>query len=106
MKSLASIACAGALLAGCGPSLSGLVREKHYREAVCAAHDGSDSDKRAVARALGVDAGLYVHVHVVPKEELRAILGDATDKVSARAQLARVRVQSNRLPVDEVVLDA
>lgn len=106
MRRLVSVACAAALLGGCGPSLSSLVRERHYREAVCAAHDGSDDDKGAVARALGADAGLYVHVYVVPKEELRAILGDATDNVSARAQFARVRVQSNKLPLDDIALDA
>jgi hypothetical protein len=91
------------LVAGCGgPSLSQLVAGKHYREAVCLATDGSQSERDRLERALTADAQLYVHVHVITKEELRPLLAESTDLVSSRALFVRVRAQSNVLPVDRM----
>jgi hypothetical protein len=105
MKRAAALMIAVALLGGCGPSLRGLVTAKHYREAICAAHDGSEAEQKTVLRALNEDAGIHVHVHVLSADELRPVLGDSTGAVSKRAQLARVRAQSNALPIDQLTLD-
>lgn len=89
--------------AGCGgPALSQLVADKHYREAICAAESPSSRDE--VAHALDADAQIYVHVHVVSPDELREVLGDATDDVAGRATFVRVRAQGNALPVDRLSL--
>ncbi|MBA3540030.1 MAG: hypothetical protein H0T79_10410, partial [Deltaproteobacteria bacterium] len=42
------------------------------------------------------------HVEMVRAEHLERLLGSATDDVNRRARFARVRVQTNVLPVDEV----
>jgi len=101
-------ALAGVLfgLAGCGPSLGGLVEAKHYREAICAAHDGGEDARTEVGRALDKDADLQVHVHVVSEEELRPVLGEATSGVLARGRLVRVLAESNVLPVDALGIEA
>src|SRR6185503_13530737 len=94
-------AIAIALLAlGCGPSLKELLPQKHYREAVCYAHDGWASDRGEVLRALTADAEVTLHVHALTRDELLGVLGDATEPIASRATLARVRVQTNALPVD------
>ncbi|UQA55425.1 hypothetical protein [Polyangium aurulentum] len=101
-------ALAGVLLlvAGCGPSLGGLIEAKHYREAICAATDGTEGARAEVASALDKDADLQVHVHVVTAEELQPVLGSATEKVIERGRLARVMVDSNVLPVDTLEIEA
>ena len=92
-------------LPGCGgPSLTQLVDGKHYREALCYGADGSPDDRAAVTRALDADEQLYVNVRVVSPEELRPVLADGTDEVSARAVFARGRAQGNVLPVDRLKL--
>jgi hypothetical protein len=101
-----SLSCLAPLVAGCGPSLGGLIEAKHYREAICAANDGGEGDRAEVGRALDKDADLLVHVHVVSAEELRPALGEATEKVIERGRLARVLVESNVLPVDELEIKA
>ncbi len=88
------------VLAGCGPSLQSLVQAKHYREAICAAHDGDTDDRRMVGRALDKDADLHLHVHAVSSDELRPVLGDATNATISRGRIVRVDVQSNILPID------
>jgi hypothetical protein len=90
----------------CAPGLHDLPPPRHYREAICDAHDGSDADRRAVEAALAADAGVTLHVHVLTPAELRGVLGDAADAVGARATFVRVRAQTNTLPVDAVVLAA
>ena len=85
---------------GCGPSLKELLPQKHYREAVCEAHDGSEGDRGEVLRALAADADVSLHVYAMTTDELRSLLGDATDSIGSRATFARVRVQTNALPVD------
>lgn len=104
MKLQALLLCAAFVLGGCGPSLQSLVQAKHYREAICAAHDGDAEARRMVGRVLDKDADLHLHVHVVSKDELRPILGDATDATIARGRLLRVGVQSNVLPIDSLWL--
>lgn len=88
------------LAVGCGPSLKELLPSKHYREAVCYARDGSERDRGEVQKALMADADMTLHVHALTPDELRGVLGDATDAFTARTTIARVRVQTNALPVD------
>lgn len=99
---LAALACASAI--GCGGSLPAAVSAKHYREAICGAFDGSDSDRAFVADALASDADVFVYAHVVTGEELATILPADAAKVHARAHFVRVVVQSNELPVDGLEL--
>lgn len=87
---------------GCAPNLQSLVQAKHYREAICAAHDGDSEDRRRVGRALDKDADLHWHVHVVSSDELRPVLGDKTDASMARGRIVRIGVQSNVLPIDSL----
>lgn len=101
-----TLALACALLAGCGPALPGLVADRHYREALCAAHDGDDHDRAVVRDALQRDAGILLHVHVASAAELRGELGDDTAGVMARARFVRVIAQSDVLPIDAVQLSA
>lgn len=95
---------AALVLAGCGPNLQSLVHEKHYREAVCAAEDGNDSDRVLVGNALDKDADVQLGLHVVSSDELRPILGDRTNESLQRGRILRVVAQSNVLPVDDVEL--
>ena len=91
-------------LGGCGPNLQSLVQSKHYREAICAAHDGEPKDRHLVGRELDQDADLHLHAHVVSTDELRPVLGEATNAAIARGRLVRVSVQSNVLPIDDLEL--
>lgn len=71
MKRIAVIAMA-VILGGCGPSMSSLVVNKHYREAICAANDGGDGARANVATAVATDSELYLHIHVLsPKSSSR-----------------------------------
>jgi hypothetical protein len=81
-----------------------LVTKRHYREAVCAAHDGSDRDRALVGRALDADAGLLAHVQVVTDDELRAALGPGLSTDAVRGELVRVVAQSDLLPLDALDL--
>jgi hypothetical protein len=90
------------LYTGCGPQLDQLVSRHHYREAICAAHDGSTEDRTHVIRALAADAGTHLHVDMIGAEHLEPLLGDATGDVMRRTRFARVRVQTNLLPVDDL----
>jgi hypothetical protein len=98
-------ALAWLVLAACGPQLDRLVEQRHYREAICAASDGSAEDRDVVKRALAADAGVLVHVEMIRAEHLWPLLGSSTDDVMQRARFARVRVQSNQLPVDDIDID-
>jgi len=87
----------GLSLAGCGPSLSTLVSQKHYREAICAG--GTDE---AVSRALFDDTNPYVNLHALTDEEVSTVLPDpakAAD-VTSRARFVRFTLETNRIPVD------
>jgi hypothetical protein len=85
---------------GCAPSLSQLVADKHYREAICAGVDGYDEDAERVADALAADADVQLHVHRLTNSELARVLGDATPTLTARVELVRVELATNALPVD------
>ncbi len=98
------VAALTVVLGACGPSVRSLVAQRHYREAVCAAHDGSDRDRALVGRALDVDAGLLAHVHVMTDDELRAALGPGFSTVTVRGKLVRVVAQSDLLPLDTLDL--
>lgn len=105
MKPMIAIVLATlAFACGCGGALPAAVSAKHYREAICGAYDGSDSDKAFVADALATDADVYVHVHVVTQEELAAIVPTGAGPIHQRAHFVRVIVRSNELPVDGLEL--
>lgn len=106
MKPYRSLLLVPFFLAGCGPSVHGLVQAKHYREAVCAAQDGTADDQDLVARALDKDADIYVHVHTVSENELQPILGLDTLTALERGRIVRVSLQSNILPLDNLELSA
>jgi len=97
------------LLTGCGPNLSRLATEHHYREAVCAAQDGDASAKALVGAAIDRDAEVRTHVQLVDAGDLaaripaalRARAGAATERV----RFVRIDVQTNALPVDNVDAD-
>lgn len=93
-------------LAGCGPSVHSLVQAKHYREAVCAAQDGTTDDQDLVARALDKDADIYVHVHTVSESEMQSVLGLDAPGALDRGRIVRIGLQSNILPLDDVELEA
>lgn len=101
-------ACWAAVLvvAGCGPQLDQLVAKRHYREAICAAHDGSAGDRDAVQRALAADARALVHVDMMRTEQLARVVGDAAEAVTRRARFARIRVRTDVLPVDDLEVAA
>jgi len=106
MKPQLLLVGAALVFGGCGPNLQSLVQAKHYREAICGAHDGDIEDRRMVGRALDKDADLHWHVHVVSSDELFPVLGSKTDWAMARGRIVRVGVQSNVLPIDNLELRA
>jgi hypothetical protein len=85
---------------GCAPTLTQLVADKHYREAICAGVDGYEEEAGLVADALVADADVQLHVHRITASELAPVLGEATADVAARVELVRVRLATNALPVD------
>lgn len=93
-------------LVGCAPRVSALVEHKHYREAICAAHDGGAHRRRIVSEALAADTGAYVHVHRVELAELAALIGDPAlaEDVLARVYLVKISIQTNTLPLDDLEL--
>lgn len=105
MKGVLVLASAATLFAcGCSQALPEAVSAKHYREAICGAHDGSDSDKAYVSDALATDADVWVHVHVVSRDELESIVPFGAEEIHRRAHFLRVVVRSNELPVDALEL--
>jgi hypothetical protein len=99
MRALAIIA-----LCGCGPNLHALAEHRHYREAICAARDGSSGDRDEIGAALDADAGLVVHVQAVSPTQLAALLGNDAAPIAERARFVRVEVQTSSLPVDGLTL--
>ena len=92
--------------AGCGPNLHDIVRDKQYREAVCAADEGRVAARELVGKALDQDADAHVHVHVVSNDELRPVLGEKTEAAAKQGKLVRVLAQTNILPLDGLHLYA
>ena len=88
-----------AAFAGCAPTLSQLLEQRHYREAVCAGVDDDVADE--VTAALARDADAQVHVHSITREELEPVLGGQMPHVDGRAEFVRVRFVTNTLPVDD-----
>lgn len=99
LASLVSIA------SGCGPSVASLVRDRHYREAVCAVAGGDEAE---VMDALVRDAEVRVRAHRLGEGELAAIDPRAGEAIAPRAAIVVVALESRRVPVDslsaEVVL--
>lgn len=106
MKKGAALLLSSLFLTGCGPSIHSLVQAKHYREAVCAAQDGTADDLESVARALDKDADVYVHVHTVSEPELQSVLGLDAPGALDRGRIVRIGLQSNILPLDDIELEA
>jgi hypothetical protein len=106
MKSRCIWLLAPLVFGGCAPNVQALLQAKHYREAVCAAHDGGSYDEQLVGQALDLDADVHVNVHAVSDAELQPILGLDTPAASSRGRLVRVNLQSNVLPVDDIELEA
>lgn len=87
---------------GCGPVVTTLVEDRHYREAVCAAHDGRGD--RIVESALDADANLYVHADVIEGDAVREAL--SRHEGLSPVTLFRVSAQSDVLPLDAIALSA
>ncbi len=96
-----------AFATGCGPQLQTLASQHHYREAVCAAADGSGDDRDFVRRALVGDLNPQLHVEVVRPDQLdRALAGRGDlDRITGRVRFVRVRLETNVLPVDDLDAD-
>lgn len=91
-------------LCACGPQLETLASQRHYREAVCAANDGSGDDRAYVHRKLIADLDPKLHVEVVSSHQVRNALdglGDL-DQITERVRFLRVRLESNVVPIDSV----
>ncbi len=101
-RALISLAIAATMLSGCGPSISQLVADKHYREAICTTQDGSESAGDEVSHALSADSELYVHLQPLTVAELEPLLGNATQAVMSKVAFVQVRVRTNVLPVDNL----
>jgi hypothetical protein len=91
-------------LCSCAPNLRALAEHRHYREAICGAHDGSRKDRDAIGAALDADAGIAIHAHAVTLAELSRVLGDSATAIAERARFVRVEVQTNTLPIDDLTL--
>lgn len=92
---------------GCAPRVATLVQHKHYREAICAAHDGGARRRGLVSDALAQDTELYLHVHRMDRAELETIVGDAAAAAAVleRVHLVRITARTNSLPLDDLGLD-
>jgi len=84
-------------LVGCGPSVSSLVRQRHYREAVCAVAGGDEGE---VMDALVRDANVRVRAHRLDAEELAVIDARAAEALAPRAAIVVMTLDSRRMPVD------
>jgi hypothetical protein len=102
-RSLALALFALALVA-CGPSVRTLVEHRHYREAVCAAHEGHD--RAFVIDALGRDTALAVHAQRVRTPAVDQRNERRAAEHLAPVALVRVDAQSNVLPLDRVNVEA
>ena len=93
-----------AFATGCGPQLETLASQHHYREAVCAAADGSSDDRAFVRRTLVADLNPQLHVDVVRPDQIDRALGGRgdLDRITGRARFVRVRLETNVLPVDDL----
>lgn len=89
-------------LVGCGPSLSSLVRDRHYREAVCAVAGG---DEAPVMDALVDDAEVTVRAHRWTAAQLAAVDARAADAIAPRASIVVVELDSRRMPLDELTAE-
>ena len=69
---------------GCAPTLTQLVDNKHYREAICAGVDDENED--VVAESLARDADMHVHLHRVTAKELAGVVGGLEDAESIAAR--------------------
>src|SRR5689334_22664289 len=76
------------IVAACAPSTPQLVEQRHYREALCAAH-ARPADEPLVADAIMRDLDMRVHVSLLDVEELHL-------------RAVRVRLAMNAIPVDHL----
>jgi hypothetical protein len=99
-------------VAGCGPSLATLIKEKRYNEAMCEAIGGKSDERATVADLLLEDAELRLDVRPVTAEAIAEAAAPALKAVrydfayqkrladlTARFVLLEVRVMRRKLPV-------
>lgn len=86
---------------GCAPRLSELVEKHHYREAVCAAYEGGAEERAFVTQAIARDGRAHLHVETVHGMHLERVLGP-DDPMIGVARFARVKLQLDAIPVDDV----
>jgi hypothetical protein len=89
-------------LVGCGPSVASLVRDHHYREAVCAVAGGDEAE---VMDALVRDANVRVRAHRLDAEELTVIDARAVEALGPRAAVVVVALDGHRMPVDALTAE-
>lgn len=94
---LASILVLSAATTACGPSLSSLVRDRHYREAVCAVAGGDETE---VMDALVRDAEVRLRARRLSDRELAALDPRASEALRPRASIVIVELESRRMPLD------
>jgi hypothetical protein len=102
MKRLAALAALTLGTSACGPSVRSLVDARHYREAVCAAHDGVAP--ATVRAAIARDSAISLHAQRVNDSRLDAL--EATDDGAPPVSISLLRIdaQSNALPLDGLAL--
>lgn len=91
-------------LTACGPSVRSLVAHRHYREAVCAAHEGRD--RALVTEALARDSALAVHAQRVRAPAVDQLNERRAAEHLPAVALVRVDAQSNVMPLDRVSIEA
>src|SRR5690606_19173337 len=99
VRALSGILALGTVMCGCGPSLSSLVKDKRYGEAMCAAATGSAADRATVSAMLLDDLDLALDVRVVDAARLEEVVGAAAEDIAARFTLLEVRTMRRRLPL-------
>src|SRR5262245_41313764 len=99
------IAVAAALaLSACGPSLTQLIRDRHYDAALCAAaFDATGLKAPKGGRALSDDLKAAIHVHQISDEELERMFAGRlrrdVRRLSQEFLFVRLVYSANEVPV-------
>jgi hypothetical protein len=93
---------------GCAPSFEGLVRDRHYGEAMAAMAEaqGSDFEKERaeLVRALEADLDPALHAVALSQQMLQEQLGPAADSLND-ALVVRLHMTTNAAPIRSVSFD-